>query len=445
MNFHLGNDNEKGVHNKDVPPSNFFYFVVEVGPNPQSIESYTEKVFAGVGLKTKSSIKAFDRFMGQAFFRSMINNAANDPGISAAVKNPQGKVIEIKVRVFPSVVESLRRFGINLLTNSKGKTAFNGYAATFTKNVKKFEAVKAAPETPVSQWTTVQKLDSVIRRAALLLPEDVGKQLLNLLEPWALALMAFVLGLWLVGHFFVASEIADAVLLAVGGVFLGLAAFQAGEHLASFAIKCVGGRTEKDLDESAHHLSEAIALIGVQTVMALLLAKATKVLRESKSKMYIDATPYTMKNIGTPPITKGKLFYEPEIVPTDNLTNPFGTSGGITDQWGNTTLILSKIAKEAEVAKIHEAVHRFLTPKLQLLPKLRQFRAVLRQNGYLRSYILRYLEEALAETIAQLKVNGINWRNLLSGIKFPLKEAPGGPYVSIQKIGVEAKGFCLDQ
>lgn len=374
----------------------------------------------------------------------MVDNAKNNQGVAAAVRNPQGKITKVTVQVHPGVVRNLKRFGIKLSVGNQGLTTFHGYAPSFNQNVQKYKNFTPVPETPIAQWTTIQKLDSVIRRAALLLPEEVGNQLLGLLEPWALAAMAVVLIIWIGGHFIVASEIADVALLILGGIFLGLAAFQAGGHLANFAIKCVDGRTEKDLDESAQHLAEAIALIGVQTVMALLLAKAPEVFREPKMQMnqLEPSVPLTMETVGEPPLTPGKLFYEPKL--TEKLSEfPRGPSGGSTNRWGDISLLVTKNIKDVNAVKVHELVHRFLTPKLQILPKIRQFRAVLKNQGYLRSNLLRYLEEALAETVAQLTVNGLNWRNFIAGVKFPVGEAGEACYVTNPAMIMEAKGILL--
>ena len=60
-------------------------------------------------------------------------------------------------------------------------------------------------------------------------------------------------------------------------------------------------------------------------------------------------------------------------------------------------------------------VHRFLTPRFGVL---RTVRVQLAMSGYLRSAFLQYLEEAIAETVAQLRVNG--FRGLLDGVKFPV-------------------------
>jgi hypothetical protein len=39
-------------------------------------------------------------------------------------------------------------------------------------------------------------------------------------------------------------------------------------------------------------------------------------------------------------------------------------------------------------------------------------------SGYVRTAFLRYLEEAIAETVAQLRVNG--FMGVLEGVKFPV-------------------------
>ena len=49
---------------------------------------------------------------------------------------------------------------------------------------------------------------------------------------------------------------------------------------------------------------------------------------------------------------------------------------------------------------LHELVHRFFSPRFALL---RRFRAQLNIDAYARSWLMRYLEETLAEGFAQLK------------------------------------------
>jgi hypothetical protein len=61
----------------------------------------------------------------------------------------------------------------------------------------------------------------------------------------------------------------------------------------------------------------------------------------------------------------------------------------------------------------------------------RTFRVRLNMAGYTRSVILKYLEEALAESIAQVRVNGFS--ALLEGISFPVQNG----YMTIGQLGAE--------
>jgi hypothetical protein len=51
----------------------------------------------------------------------------------------------------------------------------------------------------------------------------------------------------------------------------------------------------------------------------------------------------------------------------------------------------------------HEKGHQFFTPKLQVL---REVRIYIAQSSYRRSYILRYLEEAVVETVRKCGSTG---------------------------------------
>jgi hypothetical protein len=70
---------------------------------------------------------------------------------------------------------------------------------------------------------------------------------------------------------------------------------------------------------------------------------------------------------------------------------------------------------EQRVTLYHEWVHRVLSPRFG---PFRRFRAQFSGSAYERSAILRYLEEAMAETFAQLKVHGVS--KLITGIRFPV-------------------------
>ena len=102
---------------------------------------------------------------------------------------------------------------------------------------------------------------------------------------------------------------------------------------------------------------------------------------------------------------------------------------GFTDKFGNITFSTSGTATQQNLVRFHETVHSALSPKFVLL---RNLRADIAMFGYNRSHLLRYIEEALAETYAQLRVNGIS--GLLEGLRFPIKNG----YVTVSRLVTEA-------
>ena len=87
---------------------------------------------------------------------------------------------------------------------------------------------------------------------------------------------------------------------------------------------------------------------------------------------------------------------------------------------------------DRRLAFYHEMVHSALTPKLKPLAKLTE-------TGYKRSHLYRYLEEALAEANAQLRVRGL--KGLPDAMRFPL-QGPD-PYVSLRRVIGEAAGATI--
>lgn len=436
MNFYVGNQLKFGNH---------VYLEIEIGPKAETIEGLIRKILAALGLTDISLIENFNVFLGYDFFRSVINKASVDPTAKKAIKDSNGRKIKVPIDVYPEVIDDLKRFGIDLRIDGKSKVTFGGYNLNFANNVAGMKKAEnntvPVSQTAVEKMTTTEKIAETIRRAILLLPADVGKELMALLDPLALAIVVGVVVVWAVSHFIGVGEIIDVVLIIIGIISIGPIAWKAGEHLINFAIGAVGAKVSEDLDKAAEHLSEAIALLGVQVIMALLLKKAPKVLNEPRVRMNQGnpSTPLTMKTVGEPPVTPGKIFYEPK---TNLNKHPYaGTDvGGSTNKWGDINIFYGRNAtpKSIELAKFHEEFHRLLTPKLQTFTWLRQARAVLKTNSYLKSYLLRYIEEALAQTVAQVRSG--NWRMIFEGIKLPLGNEG---YVTVAKIGVEATGILL--
>jgi len=114
---------------------------------------------------------------------------------------------------------------------------------------------------------------------------------------------------------------------------------------------------------------------------------------------------------------KEPLFYKPKMTATPKL--PAGH--GETNKFGDVLYSSKGTAKDINLARFHEKVHSFLSPKLRYL---RNFRADLGMAGYGKSQFLKYLEEAMAEAYAQVKVaRGVAGKleGLLAGIRFPIR------------------------
>jgi len=268
------------------------------------------------------------------------------------------------------------------------------------------------------------RLKIVLTKAASLLPADVGQQLLALITPQALATMAGIVVLWAGAHFFGIGEIADVILLVVGWAAIGGVAVEAGKKLYDFAVKTNNAQTESDLDQAASDLAEAITLIGVNTVFALLLRKKP----DDIFNTHLNGARlprYTKKlaaRLNMPRNSESRWRYRPKI----KFTKSMGIGNGETSIYGDITIgrnfdRTKMTAEEASHAVLetiyHERVHQFIAAKFYLF---RELRAYIHHSGYYKSYILRYLEEALAETIAQLRANGVSAQYILQGFRFPL-------------------------
>jgi hypothetical protein len=289
----------------------------------------------------------------------------------------------------------------------------------------------------IASLTTEQKLKMVVERAAKLLPGEVGDQLLELVSPAALATMVGVVVVWAGSHFFGIGEIADIALLVIGYAALGGVAIEGAKELMAFIQTTLNAQTPAELDQAAQNLVRAVSLLGVQLILTLLLKKQPAgTFKNSYSRM-TPLPPYAQA-FPRPLPRNGAFYYRPKITfPRDlfigeGRTNPLGdTRIGVAPVPGPDFRIATR------EAAYHEAVHRFLAPKMYLLRELRMY---LWQGGYRRSFLLRYFEEALAETYAKVRVHGWSKENLFAGLKFPLQP---GYEITFEALGAEAKGILL--
>jgi hypothetical protein len=273
------------------------------------------------------------------------------------------------------------------------------------------------------------RVSEVLTRAAALLPGHLGNELLRLTDPSALATMAAVLGIWAGSHFFGVGEMADLVLMVVGYAALGGVALQAGKLLYDVARRTANAHVEADYDVAARDLAAAISLLGVQAVLALLLRRKPK---DTFRIPYREVPPLNVSMKWLLP-RNGRFAYKPKLVFVSNQYPGWGA----TKTWSGDIRIAKAGSRDERLLAIyHERVHSFLVPKVYLL---RNLRCHLAYSGYMRSYLLRYLEEALAETISRARVHGLSRDNLIAGIQFPLQNR--AYKVTLAALGEEVRGI----
>jgi len=139
--------------------------------------------------------------------------------------------------------------------------------------------------------------------------------------------------------------------------------------------------------------------------------------------------------VKTPPPTEGRLFYRPKV----GVVKPGELGKGVrgaTSPFGDVRIAPGLSARREAIARLHETVHSFLAPKFALL---REVRAQIAHRGYHNSMLLKYIEEALAQTVALVKTDGLAVESVWNGLSFPMKNG----YVTLGLMATEAQGILL--
>jgi hypothetical protein len=263
----------------------------------------------------------------------------------------------------------------------------------------------------IAAMSPPERVGEAMKRSLPFLGPQARAEVEGLLTPESLAAIAAVLGVWVGSHFVGVGEIVDIVLLVVGVAVIGLAVFDGIEELLAFGSGALKATTDAELDTAARHFAKAVSILGVQTVLAVLFRGVPKTWRGGRI------------NPGAPPRFATGRVSRPPL--RSSRAMPAGD--GSTRVWGDITISRLGSKTDRRLVALHEAVHRALTPRLSVL---RQFRVGGRAASYARSPLSKYLEEALAETVAQVGVNGI--RSVFTGISFPVTNG----YVTLLRKGV---------
>lgn len=265
-----------------------------------------------------------------------------------------------------------------------------------------------------------KKISLAIERSLPMLPADAASTVKTMLEPANLAMMCGTLILWAGSHFCGIGEIVDIILLATGFVILGFSIFSGAAQLSEFTTAAITAKTDTQLNQAAEHFAKAVTILGVSILSTILL-------RGSAKSVIARGVPRLRG--GLPEIGQSPAGVAPSVSRVERL--PRGILGK-TDVWGNITITRQQTISEQRLTLYHEWVHRVLSPKFG---PFRRLRAQISASGYERSALLRYIEEALAESFSQLK--GYGFKNIIVGIRFPVKEG----YMTISQLTAEGTGI----
>ena len=278
---------------------------------------------------------------------------------------------------------------------------------------------------PVS---TEDKILLVCKRCWDYLGPAASSQVMGMLNWETILLMAGSLAVIIAAALSPAAWLAFLrnVTLAFG---FGLALLQFDGALARLAQTIYSASTRRDLERTA----QALADVLTQIAAAIAQAAFFKALQKGPAiwKQQLEAA-------------KGETFHTPEMKIQPVVESDGQSVRGVTKRFGDMLIsIFAHVDKEGnfdepefEKTKWHERLHSALSPKFFLF---RDARASLRMWGYSNVMLLRLLEEAMAETYAQCKVDGINLGSVLRGLKFPFQ----GGYLSISSTDVAITGTVI--
>lgn len=272
---------------------------------------------------------------------------------------------------------------------------------------------------------TIERATEAILRSKRYLPAALAAQLDAFLTLENMEILAGTIAIWAGSHFFGVGEVIDVALLLVGAFTIGWSITQVASDLIAFGVGVVRARSDQDLDRAAASFASAVVAGGVTAVFAILLRRSAAKLKSRGPGVARMIRPREPGLLAVEPEPEGEgLLRKPTITGDPSL--PAGQ--GATSAFGDVCYSTAGTATERQLTRLHELVHSFLSPQLALF---RTFRARLAISAYTRSAILQYLEEALAESFAQIRVNGLG--HLLTGIRFPVSNG----YMTLQQLACE--------
>lgn len=137
----------------------------------------------------------------------------------------------------------------------------------------------------VAQMSNMEKLRRTIVYALSSpdLPGEVQRALLDLLEPTHLAFSAGVLAAWIASHTIGVGEFFDVAIAGMLYASLGTQAVRGLLEMVDFGRDVIQATTDQQLHAAASRLTRAIAMLGVDVALALLVRRAQLIRREHRA------------------------------------------------------------------------------------------------------------------------------------------------------------------
>lgn len=228
-----------------------------------------------------------------------------------------------------------------------------------------------------------------------------------------------------------AGDLASVLSLGAGKVFTTARAVNTAQK-AAIAIE--GGIGAVRLGQSVYHFSQGeTAQAAGELGESLLRLAGVSAATIKQMRGAADEVASNLKKVGHTLDTsvegmrqRRRLFAETSVEFVDDLSP--GTLGD-TDPYGNIRIAINLTPQQREMTLFHEQVHSWLSPKFMLM---RDIRAKFGIGAYKLSHLIRYTEEAMAETHAQLRTHGFS--GVIDGLLYPVNEG----YVKVWRVVTEA-------
>lgn len=377
------------------------YVTVTLKRTGATVRQVAELVLIKLGLSGSVLIE-FNVWYGSDILESAVNQLTQQ-GISNYFNQENVSIISINITIKASLIQQLQEFGLIFTQSSNGEFSPAG------------RTPKSTRINNIAQMSAEDKLTEAIKRAIPMLPSEAQEQLKALLTPEALAIAVGTLVIWAGSHFFGVGEFVDVILLIVGVAFVGLGVFEGAAHFYDFVTIAINAKSDSELTKSAEHFAEAVTVLGITAITAILMKNSAKAVVKRGIPKY-----RPLANIAPPPPNGTKIITRPAKLRDGVL--------GSTDLYGYIQVTRRGSINEQRVTLYHEWIHRILSPRVAFL---RRFRAQIKWSGYQKSAFLRYLEEALAETFGNYRVYGI--QKSIVGITFPIDAG----YMTISQLTAE--------